>query len=63
MARSLRSRTINKPRDEIMRVFNEWSRSGASTYGAAVAFYTIFALAPLLVIAIAIAGMFLDQAS
>ncbi len=36
--------------------YNEWSRDKAPRMGAALAYYTIFSLAPLLVIAIAIAG-------
>jgi membrane protein len=36
--------------------YDEWSRDKAPRMGAALAYYTIFSLAPLLVIAIAIAG-------
>jgi membrane protein len=36
-----------------------WSNDGAPSMGAAIAYYTIFSIAPLLVIAIAIAGFFL----
>jgi len=36
--------------------YTEWSRDKAPRMGAALAYYTIFSLAPLLVIAIAIAG-------
>ena len=36
--------------------YNEWSRDKVPRMGAALAYYTIFSLAPLLVIAIAIAG-------
>ena len=35
-----------------------WSDDGASSMGAAIAYYTIFSIAPLLVITIAIAGFF-----
>src|SRR5258708_35906353 len=35
----------------------EWSRDKVPRMGAALAYYTIFSLAPLLVIAIAIAGL------
>lgn len=34
----------------------EWSRDGAPRLGAALAYYTIFSLAPLLIIAVAISG-------
>src|SRR5882724_286315 len=36
--------------------YDEWNRDKAPRMGAALAYYTIFSLAPLLVIAIAIAG-------
>jgi membrane protein len=36
--------------------YNEWSKDKAPRMGAALAYYTIFSLAPLLVISIAIAG-------
>jgi membrane protein len=35
-----------------------WSEDGASSMGAAIAYYTIFSIAPLLVIIMAIAGFF-----
>ncbi|MBP7149633.1 MAG: YihY/virulence factor BrkB family protein [Acidobacteria bacterium] len=38
-----------------------WSKDNTSTLGAALAYYTAFSLAPLLVIAIAIAGLALGQ--
>jgi len=37
--------------------YSEWSKDKAPRMGAALAYYTIFSLAPLLVIAIAIAGL------
>ncbi len=41
--------------------FKEWNEDGASRLGAAVAYYTIFSLAPLLIIIIAMAGLFFGQ--
>jgi membrane protein len=38
--------------DSVLR----WSQEGGPQFGAAIAFYTMFALAPLLVVAIAVAG-------
>ncbi len=35
-----------------------WNADGAASMGAAIAYYTIFSIAPLLIISIAIAGMF-----
>src|SRR5258708_31296699 len=41
--------------------YAEWSRDKVPRMGAALAYYTIFSLAPLLVIAIAIAGFVFAQ--
>ncbi len=35
-----------------------WNEDGAASMGAAIAFYTIFSIAPLLIIAMAVAGFF-----
>jgi membrane protein len=40
----------------LKRTYTDWSRDKVPRMGAALAYYTIFSLAPLLVIAIAIAG-------
>ncbi len=45
----------------VKSTFAEWSEDNASRLAAALAYYTVFALAPLLVIAIAIAGLLLGQ--
>ena len=39
----------------------DWMEDQAPTLGAALAFYTVFSLAPLLVITISIAGLVLGQ--
>jgi membrane protein len=39
----------------------EWSNDRASRKGAALAFYTVFSLAPILIVAIAIAGFFFGK--
>ncbi|MEZ4864997.1 MAG: YihY/virulence factor BrkB family protein [Caldilineaceae bacterium] len=41
--------------------FKEWADDNAAHHAAALAFYTLFSLAPLLVIAVAIAGVFVGQ--
>ncbi|HZO56452.1 MAG TPA: YihY/virulence factor BrkB family protein [Bryobacteraceae bacterium] len=50
------------PKREIGRLFRatyfEWSAKDAARLGAALAYYTMFSLAPLLVVVIAIAGVF-----
>jgi membrane protein len=43
------------------RAFQGWSQDNASSMGAALAFYTLFSLAPLLLVAIAIAGIFVGR--
>jgi membrane protein len=40
---------------------SQWSRDYAPSMGAALAYYTIFSIAPLVVIAIAVAGFFFGQ--
>lgn len=56
---------MNEPRSrlgplEVSRLFKEaaveWNRDGAPMFGAAIAFYTTFYMAPVLIIAIAVAG-------
>jgi membrane protein len=48
---------------EAKRLSSAWSKAKTSTYGAAVAYYTTFSLAPLLVIAVSIAGIVLDRSA
>jgi membrane protein len=49
--------------DLFKETFSDWSEDNAPRLAAALAYYTVFAIAPLLVIAIAIAGLFLDRAA
>lgn len=42
----------------LAKAFSEWTEDRASQYGAAMAYYTFFSLAPLLILAIALAGVF-----
>jgi membrane protein len=43
--------------------FDEWNKDSASQFGAALAYYSVFSLAPLLLIAIAIAALLYDEQS
>lgn len=43
--------------------FKEWSEDNASSLAAALAYYTIFSLAPLLIIAVGIAGLILGSSA
>ncbi len=45
----------------LVRSFQGWRDDGASSMGAALAFYTLFSLAPLLLVALGIAGFFFDR--
>ncbi len=45
----------------IKEAVSQWSEDFAPSMGAALAYYTIFSIAPLLVIAIAVAGFFFGQ--
>jgi membrane protein len=44
-------------------VFDEWSKDDALSLGAALAYYTIFSMAPLLVLVIAIVGLAFGRAA
>jgi len=43
--------------------YTEWSNDNAPVLGAALAFYTIFSLAPIIIIVVAIVGVFLGKES
>lgn len=43
------------------QAFQEWNQDKASQLAAALAYYTLFSLAPLLILAIAIASLFFDN--
>lgn len=51
-------RTITKI---LYEATQEWLQDNAARMGAALAFYSVLSLAPLLVIALAVAGMFFDE--
>jgi len=44
-------------------IYSEWQSDDAISLGAALAFYTIFSMTPLLLLVIAIAGLFLGRAA
>jgi membrane protein len=50
-------------RSFLVEVFREFSNDDALTLGAALAYYTVFSLAPLLVLSIAIAGLVFGRAA
>lgn len=48
-------------KDLAVETFNDWNEDKAPRLAAALSYYTVFSLAPLLVIVIAIAGIFFGQ--
>ncbi|HEY3569255.1 MAG TPA: YihY/virulence factor BrkB family protein [Thermoanaerobaculia bacterium] len=51
-----------KPGFELIKdSFKEWQKDGALDLGAALAYYAIFSLAPLLLVALAVAGLLWDR--
>ena len=47
--------------DLVKKVFSDWSEDRAPRLGAALAYYAVFSLAPLLVLLIGIAGLVFGQ--
>ena len=45
----------------LMRSFRGWKEDSATGMAAALAFYTLFSMAPLLLVALAVAGFFFDR--
>jgi len=52
-----------RAKDFLWEVVVEWQKDDALTLGAALAYYTIFSIAPLLVLVIAIAGLVFGRAA
>src|SRR5688572_24103410 len=46
----------------LVETYNEWDRDNASSLAASLAYYAAFALAPVIVIAVAVAGLVLGRA-
>jgi membrane protein len=51
-------KALPPPFDIILEAVNGWSRDDVPRLGASLAYYTLFSLAPILLIAVAIAGIF-----
>jgi membrane protein len=54
---------MKKFKVEAFRLWNAWSAASPGTYGAAVAYYTVFSLAPLVIIAVSVAGLVFNTQS
>lgn len=50
-------------KDLLKETFSEWSKDKASRLAAALSYYTIFSVAPLLIIAVAVAGLVFGRAA
>jgi membrane protein len=53
--------TFRELKDLLVEAYNEWSEDQAPRLGAALAYYTMLSLAPLLVLLIALAGLVLGE--
>jgi membrane protein len=53
--------TVKQMRQLLVTAFKEWNQDQAPQMAAALAYYTVFSLAPMLLLVIAIAGIFLGQ--
>ena len=49
--------------DVLMRTYSDWSTDGATRLGAAVAYYTLFSVAPVLIVITGVVGFFVGQAA
>jgi len=47
----------------LMQAYFDWSADGATRLGAALAYYTLFSIAPVLIVLTGIAGIFVGQAA
>jgi membrane protein len=47
----------------LARTYNDWSADGASRLGAALAYYTLFSVAPLLIVITGVVGFFVGRAA
>ncbi|MDQ6759656.1 MAG: YihY/virulence factor BrkB family protein [Acidobacteriota bacterium] len=52
---------LREIRELFQQTFSEWNNHDAATMGAALAYYTVLSLAPLLIVAVSIAGMIYGQ--
>src|ERR1041384_5730093 len=54
---------LRRIRDFLNEVYAEWADDDALSLGAALAYYTVFSMAPLLILVIAIAGLVLGRSA
>ena len=61
--RALRSLRLKQLGALLVDAYNDWSADGAARLGAALAYYTLFSIAPLLVVLTGVAGLVLGPAA
>lgn len=62
----LRALSTMRPRQIaslLSRAYEDWSSDGVSRLGAALAYFTLFSVAPILVVVTGVAGLFIGQAA
>src|SRR5689334_668519 len=47
----------------LMQAYSDWSADGATRLGAALAYYTLFSIAPVVIVIVGIAGFFIGRAA
>jgi uncharacterized BrkB/YihY/UPF0761 family membrane protein len=47
----------------LLRAYADWSSDGAARLGAALAYFTLFSVAPILIVVTGVAGLFIGQAA
>src|SRR5688572_31339737 len=66
VGRELRVLRAMRPRQIaslLSRAYTDWSDDGAARLGAALAYFTLFSVAPVLVVVTGVAGLFIGQAA
>jgi membrane protein len=66
VGRELRALSAMRPRQIaslLSRAYEDWSSDGVSRLGAALAYFTLFSVAPILVVVTGVAGIFIGQAA
>lgn len=66
VGRELRALSTMRPRQIaslLSRAYEDWSSDGVSRLGAALAYFTLFSVAPILVVVTGVAGLFIGQAA
>jgi membrane protein len=66
VGRELRALVAMRPRQVaslLSRAYDDWSSDGVAQLGAALAYFTLFSVAPILIVVTGVAGVFIGQAA